>query len=480
MPGTVIRDVLVPYEIRNSSGALLYKGNVQDRVVRRPDNTLVFDVNLRDSQSGLNGIVRSVTRYSYASLNTKVSYDAVSTGTVAPFQASRSAGAGPDITWRFISLSSSQGSQALEISTDATAFNTNGSTLIGLTTGEVVVVPTSQPGVGIATATIVAPGEFSCNCSPINITGTASATSGFANYTVEYSSSAAGPWTTILTSSSQVINGTLATWNAAALPSGYYYLRLRVRQTDGTETSFVKITNVDNTNPTAVMRYPVDSGVYGGTICFDGTADDYPCFNGYSIGIAPAGSGSYVTLVNSGAPVVNDPLGNFNFGGYGDGMYDVRLSVRDACGRVSNVTKTIEIDNTPPFAKIFSPVNCGSIDGTVQVIGSAFDRNISFWTVSIVGGPFNDWQTIGSGNSNVVNGLLASWDTSRLPPCCYTIRLSAWDQASVNCSSSHYSEYLTTVDLGGTFCPTDFNNDGGIDGADVNAFFSAWEDGSCR
>ena len=34
-----------------------------------------------------------------------------------------------------------------------------------------------------------------------------------------------------------------------------------------------------------------------------------------------------------------------------------------------------------------------------------------------------------------------------------------------------------TIDSCGPSCPADFNNDGGIDGADVEAFFAAWESG---
>ena len=43
---------------------------------------------------------------------------------------------------------------------------------------------------------------------------------------------------------------------------------------------------------------------------------------------------------------------------------------------------------------------------------------------------------------------------------------------------------LTSEDLGLTLClclecPADFNQDGGIDGSDIEAFFIAWEAGNC-
>ncbi len=37
--------------------------------------------------------------------------------------------------------------------------------------------------------------------------------------------------------------------------------------------------------------------------------------------------------------------------------------------------------------------------------------------------------------------------------------------------------YGATLPAGGTTCPADFNQDGGIDGADVDAFYAAWEAG---
>lgn len=41
-----------------------------------------------------------------------------------------------------------------------------------------------------------------------------------------------------------------------------------------------------------------------------------------------------------------------------------------------------------------------------------------------------------------------------------------------------HAEFATAIRTdGGGYCPADFNEDGGVDGADVEAFFTAWQDG---
>lgn len=67
----------------------------------------------------------------------------------------------------------------------------------------------------------------------ITITGTASDTN-FASYVLEYIGGFATQWTPIASSTTPVVNGVLASWNTASLPSCAYAIRLRVL-TDVTE-----------------------------------------------------------------------------------------------------------------------------------------------------------------------------------------------------------------------------------------------------
>jgi len=46
-------------------------------------------------------------------------------------------------------------------------------------------------------------------------------------------------------------------------------------------------------------------------------------------------------------------------------------------------------------------------------------------------------------------------------------------------SGGHETDFYASVDIADPTCGADFNHDGGIDGADVNAFFEVCENGGC-
>jgi hypothetical protein len=478
-PAAVIHDVSIPFDIFNAAGARLFHANLHDRVDRLASGQLVFDTRIGEITPGLNGIVNKIDRFNFGTWTTKVSYDPTSVGVVAPQLAYRSAGTGADIQWRYAAIQSTADSKFAEITTTATSFNLKGFTVITLTTGEsVVLTGTSQPGVGTPTAVITGPAPLSCACNPITITGTADGGGDAITYTLEYSANPAGPWTNIITSSIPVINGTLASWNTSAIPTGNYFVRLRVLASDGTSDSFTTMMHVDSSAPTVDFRTPVNTGLYGGIVCFDGTVLDDACFDHYTIAFQK-GRGAWNQIVSSNNQVINDPLGSWDTNGLADGDYNVRVQAFDACGHVTTVIHTITVDNTVPVGVITSPTNCDSVRGQVPVIGTAFDTHVSYWDLAYVGGPANSFVTITSGTSNVVNGVLGLWDTTLLPPCCYTLRLRVFDSANVNCGNNHETDYYVSVDIADPTCGADFNHDGGIDFNDVEAFFSVWENGGC-
>ena len=478
--GTIIYDTSTSFDIFNAAGALLFRGKLQDRVVRIGSGSLDFDTRIRDVTPGLNGAIARIDRFNFGGYTTRVSYGASSLGTVIPSQAWRSLAPGSDVQWRYSpAIFSSQESKFASISTNATSFNTTGFTVITLTTGDTAVISnTTQPASGTPRAIITGPAPFSCACSPINITGTADAGSGFTSYTLEYSTSPAGPWTNIITSVTPVVSGTLASWNTSAIATGEYFVRLRVLNNDGEQQSFTTMMHVDSSAPAIDLRHPVAGGLYGGVVCFDGTVDDDACFDRYTISYQKQGF-PFVNVLTSTTEVINDPLGNWDASGMTDGTYTVRLDARDICGHTSTVARRIDIDNTAPVSVITRPENCSHVSGLVAVGGTAFDANISGWELAVTGGPYNSFVTIASGGTNIVNDLIAFWDTAELPACCYTLRLRVTDRALVNCSPNHQTDYYVSVDLAPPSCVADVNQDGGIDGADVDAFFEIWEAGGC-
>src|SRR5690606_16829482 len=174
---------------------------------------------------------------------------------------------------------------------------------------------------------------------------------------------------------------------------------------------------VDKSYQNLELRTPIDGQIYGGRICFDGTASDH-CPDHYRVYFRRAGSGSFqpVDALNPVYPftVINDPLAEWQAGAMVDGKYDVRLRGEDACGNVETITRTIIIDNTRPVAEITSPTPCDWACSTVEIRGTATDENLRSWSVQYTGGAERGWRTIASGTSNVRGGVLAEWDTTGL------------------------------------------------------------------
>ncbi len=320
---------------------------------------------------------------------------------------------------------------------------------------------------------ITAPGAQACVEGNVTITGNARGL-GFSSYRLEYSTDGNDPWTTITTSSTAVANGTLGVWNTAGLSEGYYTLRLTVQDNTGAATTSVRTIYLNTMFDTVDVRSPVDDGIYGGKICFDGTVWDQ-CFDRYTVEYSVDGN-SY-SPVDPAEPtyfqaVINDPLACWDISGFPDGSYDVRVSGFSTGGLTNFVDFPITIDNTRPVAVITSPQECTfTCDDIVEIRGTVFDENIDGWVLQYSDPNTNNWVNIAQGEGNA-SGVLAQWDVSKLTGCCYALRLIATDQAVVNCGPFRWqTEYVTTVYIGN---PLDTNGDGVINSADLASLLAGW------
>src|SRR5678815_131956 len=81
--------------------------------------------------------------------------------------------------------------------------------------------------------------------------------------------------------------------------------------------------------------------------------------------------------------------------------------------------------------------------------GTVNDAHISGWVLQYTGGDSHTWVTISSGSGNIINGTLATWNTSALKRCAYVLRLIASDQSAIACgTSSNTTEYTVSVNVG--------------------------------
>jgi hypothetical protein len=343
----------------------------------------------------------------------------------------------------------------------------------------------TPPAVNITTPT-----DDSCVCQMVQVIGTSCETDGtYVEDTLEYATTPNGPWTLVASDDVNKCSSQLMyVWNASAQPSGYYYLRFHAVNEDEQETTVLRRVFLDRTGPGLVVRSPVASGIYAGTVCFDGTIENTPCGSPTStIGWRPAGSSGAFTPIDPGQPVyvqtvLNDPFASWDASARPDGEYELRVDASDQCGNTSVVSRRVTIDNTPPVATITNPSNCQTIGGIVLVQGTVFDANLSGWALQYTGGNVHGWVTIASGTSNV-NGTIGAFNTAGLPACAYSVRLLATDRASVNCSgNTHLSEYVTSVDIAqpGQCDDIDFNNDQLFpDTLDIESFLSVFGGGAC-
>lgn len=145
--GVILKDTITPFVIKNSAGAILVRGRLQDRVVRS-NITGRMHFYFRVFNDG-GGAITSVQRISYTGFFTDVNWRLDGLGNVQPTSASRSC-AGNMVTYNFggaapfvwPGMSSRYGFAA----TNAWQFNPGGLTRIVANGGAGgVVLPSAQP-----------------------------------------------------------------------------------------------------------------------------------------------------------------------------------------------------------------------------------------------------------------------------------------------------------------------------------------------
>jgi hypothetical protein len=154
------------------------------------------------------------------------------------------------------------------------------------------------------------------------------------------------------------------------------------------------------------------------------------------------------------------------------GETDFRLTVTNACGLTSSATVRINLDNQFDTVDVASPQNLDTICGEVAITGTADDANgLCFDNYSVTFAPAGsgDFMPVDPGNpiftNRVVNGTLATWDTTEVADGNYVIRLTGADL----CGNASAMNVNVTVDNAGDCrCAADIVPNGMVD---VNDFF---------
>jgi hypothetical protein len=72
---------------------------------------------------------------------------------------------------------------------------------------------------------------------------------------------------------------------------------------------------------------------------------------------------------------------------------------------------------------ITTPANGATVQGAVQIIGNADHPEFQFYVLEFSPDGSDQWQFVGDGQTPVLNGLLATWNTATVPDGAYLLRL---------------------------------------------------------
>jgi len=154
------------------------------------------------------------------------------------------------------------------------------------------------------------------------------------------------------------------------------------------------------------------------------------------------------TLTIDGVIYTLDAQGRTTFTSNAPGLFTALATATDTSGNVGTATLDLRYfdptDNTAPVITITSPVSGITVSYLTDVIGSIFDQNLATWRVDVApiaelslqqfdgiitgfDAPSSAYRTIATGNSNIANAKLATFDPTILRNDEYVIRVYAED-----------------------------------------------------
>jgi len=189
---------------------------------------------------------------------------------------------------------------------------------------------------------------------------------------------------------------------------------------------------VDLEVPIVDIQISASSIAIGGTVTLQVNASDNVAISSKRLEI----NGTPVTLDVSGSVTYTPPV---------IGVYNAVAYAADFSTNEGTSTKTFKVvdpasDNTAPEIDITSPIEDEDVGGSVQVFGTATDETFVSYTLAYAPVGTNNFIDFVSGNEEVVDGLLGTFDTSLLENGFYEVRLSATD---VNGLTSYLSVVIS-------------------------------------
>ena len=217
-----------------------------------------------------------------------------------------------------------------------------------------LIAPTQDSATVGSFAQIVSPGPGSALNGTIQIVGRA-ASPDFRQYAIEYGrGTAPTSWVRLETSPRPVVGTQLASWDTTRVPNGEYALRLVLDDGKLGTLRFVVPVRVDNgagaptedLTPVALLARPVPGAVVKDTVTISGTAvaaDLELSSLEIGVGLSPE---VWETLTATDLPIWQGDLYRWDTTSLADGIYTLRLTVRDRTLGASVATVVLTVKNS--------------------------------------------------------------------------------------------------------------------------------------
>ncbi len=208
------------------------------------------------------------------------------------------------------------------------------------------------------------------------------------------------------------------------------------RDLTGASREFV----VDSLAPIVSITAPKENAVIGDVYEIKGTAKDETDFLDYQIRIFPGDSTSGESLPPfiSTVPVEDDTLYRWDTRTVAAGLYTIELVARDTPNgdydreHFADISVTVEVDRLRPQVEILSPAENEQVSQSIEIRGTANDRNFKEYVIEYGSGDSPDtWLPISKPPafpSPVTDDILALWEVPSLSGR-YTLRLIVADTA---------------------------------------------------
>lgn len=231
--------------------------------------------------------------------------------------------------------------------------------------------------------------------------------------------------------------GTVYLTDLADAAEGDYTVHVEASDRAGNLAQKDQSFTLDRTPPEVALSAPLDGAVLRGgrATTLRGHVTDAH-LDRYTLAVAPAESETWTDVASGTEPVAEGDLAAWT-PDLPDGRYRLRLRGVDRAGNASEAIVALEIDTTPPVARIAAPADDGFVQRSVEVVGTASDAHFAVYGLAIATpaqAQADQWSELLRGERAVVDAALARLDLVQ-PDGDYVLRLKATDAVGLSATA---------------------------------------------